>query len=131
MPAITRLKLQNFKSFSQLTLHFDAGTNVLIGDNETGKSSALLALDSALSASRSRVEAIGYEALFNQAVFRKLLAGPARLDLLPEVIVDVFLEDGTDQGLYGYQNLAETDSDGVRMAIVPLVESSGPRCLSC
>lgn len=101
MPAITQLVLQNFKSFSELTLLFDAGTNVLIGDNETGKSSVLLALDLALSASRSRVETIGYEALLNQAAVKKFLAGPARLDLLPEVIVDIFLEDGADQGLYG------------------------------
>lgn len=129
MPAITQLVLQNFKSFSQLTLHFDAGTNVLIGDNETGKSSVLLALDLALSASRSRVETIGYEALLNQAAVKKFLAGPARLDLLPEVIVDVFLEDGADQGLYGYQNIVGTDSDGVRMAIVPLVEEFGPTIL--
>lgn len=62
VPTIKKLQLQNFKSFDALTLHFDAGTNVLIGNNETGKSSVLLALDLALSASRSRVETIGYEA---------------------------------------------------------------------
>lgn len=129
MPAITQLVLQNFKSFPKLTLHFDAGTNVLIGDNETGKSSVLLALDLALSASRSRVETIGYEALLNQSAVRTFLAGPRRLDLLPEVIVDVFLEDGKAEGLYGYQNLAETDSDGIRMAIVPLIEEYRPTIL--
>jgi predicted ATPase len=125
MPTITKLVLHNFKSFCDLTLQFDAGTNVLIGDNETGKSSVLLALDLALSASRSRVETIGYEALLNQSAVRKFLAGPARLDLLPEVIVDVFLEAGDDQGLYGRQNSTGADSDGLRMAIVPLVEDFG------
>lgn len=59
MPAIKKLILQNFKKFDSLMLEFDAGVNVLIGDNETGKSSVLLALDLALSASRSRVETIG------------------------------------------------------------------------
>ncbi|MCF5651429.1 AAA family ATPase [Pseudomonas syringae] len=129
MPAITQLVLQNFKSFPALTLNFDPGTNVLIGDNETGKSSVLLALDLALSASRSRVETIGYEALFSQAAVKKFLSGPARLDLLPEVIVDVFLEDGEDQGLYGYQNLTQAAGDGLRMAIVPLIEDFGPTIL--
>ncbi|CAI8855321.1 AAA family ATPase [Pseudomonas syringae] len=39
-----KLILQNFKKFDSLMLEFDAGVNVLIGDNETGKSSVLLAL---------------------------------------------------------------------------------------
>lgn len=103
MPAIKKLVLQNFKRFDALTLQFDPGTNVLIGDNETGKSSVLLALDLTLSASRSRIETIGYDALINQGAVEKFLAGPARLDLLPEVVVDVFLEEGDDQGFFGTQ----------------------------
>ncbi|KTB77295.1 hypothetical protein AO070_17140 [Pseudomonas syringae pv. syringae PD2766] len=101
MPAIKKIEVKNFKSFGDLTLEFDPGKNVLIGDNETGKSSVLLALDLALSASRSRVETIGYEALLNQGAAQKFLAGPATLDLLPEIIVDVFLEEGGEQGFHG------------------------------
>lgn len=126
MPAIKKVVLENFKSFDVLTLQFDPGTNVLIGDNETGKSSVLLALDLTLSASRSRVENIGYEALLNQSAVQKFLAGPLKLELLPQVIVDVFLEEGDDQGFYGTQNLLGTKTDGLRMAIVPLVEEFGP-----
>lgn len=63
MPSIKKIVVKNFKSLGDLTLEFDPGKNVLIGDNETGKSSVLLALDLALSASRSRVETIGYEVL--------------------------------------------------------------------
>lgn len=95
MPAIKKIVIKNFKRIADLTLEFDPSKNILIGDNETGKSSVLLALDLALSASRSRVENIGYEALLNQGAVQNFLAGPARLDLLPEVIVDVFLERGT------------------------------------
>jgi predicted ATP-dependent endonuclease of OLD family len=51
--------LHNFKRFDALELDFDGQRNVLIGDNESGKSSILLALDLALSASRSRVETVG------------------------------------------------------------------------
>ncbi|EQB0423530.1 ATP-dependent nuclease [Pseudomonas aeruginosa] len=125
MPAIKKIVVKNFKSFDNLTLEFDPCKNVLIGDNETGKSSLLLALDLALSASRSRVEAIGYEALLNQGAVQKFLAGPATLDLLPAVIVDVFLEEGGDQGFYGTQNVLGTMTDGLRMAIVPLIEEFG------
>ncbi|KFC79763.1 ATP-dependent nuclease [Rahnella aceris] len=125
MPVIKKIVIKNFKSIADLTLEFDAGKNVLIGDNETGKSSVLLALDLTLSASRSRVENIGYEALLNQSAVQNFLAGPARLDLLPEVIVDVFLEEGDDQGFYGTQNVLGTQTDGLRMAIVPLIEEFG------
>lgn len=44
MPAIKKIVVKNFKSFENLSLEFDPGRNVLIGDNETGKSSVLLAL---------------------------------------------------------------------------------------
>lgn len=125
MPAIKKIVVKNFKSFGDLTLEFDPGKNVLIGDNEAGKSSVLLALDLALSASRSRVETIGYEALLNQGAVQKFLAGPATLDLLPEVIVDVFLEEGDEQGFHGTQNVLGTQTDGLRMAIVPLIEEFG------
>lgn len=125
MPAIKKIVIKNFKRIADLTLEFDPSKNILIGDNETGKSSVLLALDLALSASRSRVENIGYEALLNQGAVQNFLAGPARLDLLPEVIVDVFLEEGDDQGFYGTQNVLGIQTDGLRMAIVPLIEEFG------
>jgi len=108
MPAIKKIVIKNFKRIADLTLEFDPDKNILIGDNETGKSSVLLALDLALSASRSRVENIGYEALLNQGAVQIFLAGPARLDLLPEVIVDVFLEEGDDKGFYCTQNVLGT-----------------------
>lgn len=100
MPAIKKMMLQNFKKFGSLTLEFEAGINVLIGDNETGKSSVLLALDLVLSASRSRVETIGYESLLARSAVSAFQRGPRTLDLLPELVVDVFLDEGDDQGYY-------------------------------
>ena len=59
MPLITRLMLQNFKKFPELDLRFSNDRNILVGDNESGKSTILLALDLVLSDSRHRVEALG------------------------------------------------------------------------
>lgn len=126
MPAIKKVMLQNFKRFELLTLEFDGGVNVLIGDNETGKSSVLLALDLTLSASRSRVETIGYESLLAQSAVRVFQQGPRRLEQLPVLVVDVFLAEGDDPGLYGTQNLAGAMTDGIRMEIAPLIEEFGP-----
>jgi hypothetical protein len=55
MPLITRLMLQNFKKFPELDLRFTHDRNILVGDNESGKSTILLALDLVLSDSRHRV----------------------------------------------------------------------------
>ena len=52
MPLITRLMLQNFKKFPELDLRFTHDRNILVGDNESGKSTILLALDLVLSDSR-------------------------------------------------------------------------------
>ncbi|EPL16051.1 ATP-dependent endonuclease [Pseudomonas sp. CF161] len=122
MPVITKLMLQNFKQFGSLTLDFDSGTNVLIGDNETGKSTVLIALDLAMSASRSRIETIGFEALINREAVRAFLNGPRGIDNLPKVIVDVFLQEGDEEYLYGAQNLTDTSTDGLRMKIAPVDE---------
>lgn len=79
MPLITRLMLQNFKKFPELDLHFSADRNILVGDNESGKSTILLALDLVLSDSRHRVEALGVESLLpsqRSGAFREESAAP-------------------------------------------------------
>ncbi|MDT4817340.1 AAA ATPase domain protein [compost metagenome] len=120
MPVIRKVILQNFKQFTRLDLEFDPRRNVLIGDNETGKSSVLLALDLALSASRTRIENLGFDTLFCKPVVEEFLDGPKGLDQLPELIVDVFLEEGRDQTLYGTGNLDGRETDGLRMVIEPV-----------
>lgn len=121
MPNIRKLILQNFKQFRRLDLDFDNRHNVLIGDNETGKSSVLLALDLALSGSRNRVENLGFDTLFCKPVIEEFLDDARRgIEQLPTLIVDVFLEEGQDQGLYGVGNLEGRETDGIRMIIEPV-----------
>ncbi len=120
MPVIRKLILQNFKQFRRLELDFDPRHNVLIGDNETGKSSVLLALDLALSGSRNRAENLGFETLFCKPVIEEFLDGRRSIEGLPTLIVDIFLEEGQDQGLYGAGNLEGRETDGIRMSIEPV-----------
>ena len=95
MATIKRLVLRNFKRFKTLELEFDPELNILVGGNETGKSSVLQALDIVLSASRSKVEALGIETLFNVDCITEFLAGERKIEDLPELLVEVFL-DGID-----------------------------------
>ncbi len=46
MPAIRKVVLRNFKRFERLDLPLNPGLNVLLGDNEAGKSSVTLPLKS-------------------------------------------------------------------------------------
>lgn len=125
MPVITRLMLRNFKKFESLTLDFQPGRNVLIGDNESGKSSILLALDLVLGNSRHRVETLGPESLLSQHAVAVFLAGERRAELLPELIADVFFSTGVNPDLNGRQNLADRDADGLRMRIAPMLDEYG------
>lgn len=122
MRAIRKVVIQSFKKFKNLTLDFESGKNVLIGNNEAGKSSVLLALDITLSGSRNRIETLGIDTLLNKEAVDAFLAGDKRLDKLPKLIVDVFLEEGDDENLYGTNNALQRNTDGLRMVIAPMEE---------
>ncbi|KAF1018644.1 MAG: DNA replication and repair protein RecF [Paracidovorax wautersii] len=93
---IRRLVLKNFKRFKALELEFDPELNILVGGNEAGKSSVLQAMDIVLSASRSKVESIGLEALFNANCIAEFLAGDRRIANLPELLVEVYFDGLSD-----------------------------------
>ena len=41
---IKSLELENFRNYSQLSINFDSGTNILYGDNAQGKTNILEAI---------------------------------------------------------------------------------------
>ncbi len=95
MPTIRKLVLKNFKRFRALELDFDPELNILVGGNEAGKSSVLQAIDIVLSASRSKVETLGLECLFNVDCIANFLAGQRRIADLPELLIEVTLMGST------------------------------------
>jgi putative ATP-dependent endonuclease of OLD family len=95
VPTIKRLVLRNFKRFKTLELEFDPELNILVGGNEAGKSSILQALDIVLSASRSKVEALGIETLFNANCIAEFLDGERKIEDMPTLLVELYL-DGID-----------------------------------
>ncbi len=92
MPTIRRLVLKNFKRFKTLELEFDPELNILVGGNEAGKSSILQALDIVLSASRSKVEALGIETLFNANCIAEFLDGERKIEDMPTLLVELYLD---------------------------------------
>ncbi|WP_336952976.1 ATP-dependent nuclease [Acinetobacter sp. AS167] len=126
---IEKLILNNFKKFESLELSFDCGVNTLIGDNETGKSTVLLALDLLLGINRSRVESIGIESLLCKKAVDTFLIGPKTIDKLPHLFVEIWLKNGTDHELNGNYNSKGVIADGIRLEISPIDDDYGAAIL--
>lgn len=73
MIMISKIKLHNFKRFQDLPLDLDPEMNIFIGDNESGKSTILQAIDLVARGSRTRIEEIGLDKLLMQMLYHLLL----------------------------------------------------------
>lgn len=122
MRIIHKLVLQNFKRFGRFECSFNESRNILIGDNEAGKSTILSALDLVLSGSRSRIETIGLSTLFNAEVIKEFLAGDKNPNKLPKLFVEVYLSDQGRYELNGEQNSKGVNADGLRLECGPSEE---------
>jgi putative ATP-dependent endonuclease of OLD family len=117
---ITKLILKNFRKFRSLELDLKADMTILVGANEAGKSSILQAIDLVLSASRSKVEAIGLEALFNAASIQEFLGGARKITDLPVLWVEVYFDGALHHELDGRNNSKGGDHVGIKMVCKPI-----------
>ena len=123
MGTIRRLVLKNFKRFKALELEFDPELNILVGGNEAGKSSVLQALDIVLSVSRSKVDAIGIEALFNAECVAQFMRSSRKIVDLPELLIEVYFDDLEGRyDLDGRNNSKGIDHLGIKMVCKPVDE---------
>jgi putative ATP-dependent endonuclease of OLD family len=123
MGTIRRLVLKNFKRFKWLELEFDPELNILVGGNEAGKSSVLQAIDIVLSASRSKVEGMGLEALFNTDCIAEFLAGDRKTRDLPELLIELYFDNlSLRHDLDGRNNSKGTDHLGIKLVCKPVDE---------
>lgn len=122
---INKLKLLNFKRFPTLEIPFDEHLNILVGDNESGKSSILQAIDIVMRGSRHMVEEIGLDRLFNDSAvkeFRHL--NPRSVRQLPLMMIEIFLNDTGNPVLNGENNSERVNHDGIRCICQPNMEYS-------
>lgn len=116
---ISKIKLHNFKRFRDLEIPVEPDMNIFIGDNESGKSSILQAIDLAARGSRRRVEDIGQERLFNVQAIEGFMEGSKQQTCLPDMYVELYFGDARIEGLYGKNNSLHTDCSGIRMRCIP------------
>ena len=124
MKHIQKIKLQNFKRFKSLSIEFDPDINILIGDNESGKSSILSAINLVLSGSKSKIETVGLESLFNSDVISEYLKTDKAYQKLPVLFIEVFLNEQNNFDLNGNVNSDGKICDGLKLECSPNDELS-------
>lgn len=119
MKQITKIILHNFKRFMDLEIDLNPSMNLFIGDNESGKSTILQAIDLVARGSHTKVEDVGLERLFNVNVVDDFMKGDKALNKLPTMEIDLFFNEQNDEYLNGYNNFKGISSDGIRLVCEP------------
>lgn len=121
---IEKIHCLNFKGFRNRKIKgLHKGVNILIGDNDTGKSTVLLAIDLVLSANPNRVETIGLDRLLNQQAVDEFLTKPDRkFEDLPNLEVDLYLSEQGRQEFDGQHNIEETSAYGIYLRCRPRLD---------
>lgn len=120
MQYIKKIKLKNFKKFKEFEFELHEGLNTLIGDNESGKSSILQAIELVASGSRYKVESLGLDALFNKdAVNSFLELGEKTFEQLPELHAELFLAKDVQELNGTYHTDKKVEATGLHLSCVP------------
>lgn len=119
---LEKLRIQNYKSFSDKTFCFNSYKNIIVGENEAGKSTIIEAIQIVLTGSLS-YKNIFYSLnphLFNKNVVDKYVSdikagsNPA----LPKIEIEAFLRDDKDYVvLKGNNNSLNLNQPGIRLII--------------
>jgi putative ATP-dependent endonuclease of the OLD family len=119
---LTKIHIQNYRAFKDFTLDFSDGLNVIVGDNDAGKSTLLEAVNLALT-SRLRGRFLASELsphLFNQETAASYVAAVAEggNPAPPEILIDLYLEDSDDTAfLKGTNNGSLENVPGLRLRV--------------
>lgn len=103
--AISKVKIQNFKSFKDIfTLTLNKGLNVLVGDNESGKSTILEAIHVALTglycgwSIRNELSQYSFN---NETVIEYIQSVQAGNAIAPpELIIEIFFDEPVNAELF-------------------------------
>lgn len=118
MKRIKKLRVKNFKKFADETFDFNDDINILVGDNECGKSSVLEAIELCLNYShrgRPLLPEVMAE-LFNSECVETYLKGDKSQTSLPELLIEAYL-DG-DPELKGVNNSEGADTQGISLKML-------------
>jgi putative ATP-dependent endonuclease of the OLD family len=117
---LKKIHIENFRVFEHFNLDFRDGLNVLVGDNDSGKTTVLEAVHLALT-SRLRGRLIANDLsphLVNQAAAKRYLDAvrAGGNEPPPEIVIDLYLEEREETAfLKGTNNTAMENACGLRV----------------
>ncbi len=120
---IKKIYIQKYKVFKQFDLELNDTLNILVGDNEVGKSTILEAINLALT-KRFNGRFIEYELtpyIFNRESAEEYWASVkgGKAEPLPEIKIELYLNDSEElESLRGSMNTKKEDCIGVKLEIV-------------
>ena len=119
---IEKIRLQNYKRFHNYTIRPNPRINILIGDNEVGKSSILEAIDLVASGNMRRLEATGIDKLLNVDAVKSFCAGSRTIKDLPIMRIELYLQGQFDHTMNGKNNTDRRICDGIRLVCEPNID---------
>ncbi|MDR4496390.1 MAG: AAA family ATPase [Candidatus Scalindua sp.] len=120
---INKIFIQNYKIFDQFNLSMNSGLNIIVGDNEVGKSTILEAINLVLT-KRLNGKMIENELspyLFNRNAVKEYIKSiiEGKPTQLPEIIIELYLDDNSAlESLRGSMNSKREDAIGIKLEIV-------------
>jgi len=114
---VEKLIVKNFKKFGDAEFEFNSDTNIIVGDNDSGKSSVLEALEICLNCTfhgRPLVGELAAEFFNNEAVnaFLNLEDDGKTAERLPQILIEAYLADAPAQ-LSGTNNSTGSNTTGI------------------
>lgn len=116
---IKKIKLINYRRFRNYVIEPNDRINILVGDNEVGKSSILEAINLVTSGNLRIVDAIGLDRLLNIDAVKEFNAGTRKFENLPVLRIELYLSGEFDFTMNGKNNTDGTAQDGIRLVCVP------------
>ncbi|RYZ93179.1 MAG: DUF2813 domain-containing protein [Proteobacteria bacterium] len=120
--AIRKVRIQNYRCIRNLTMNFRKDLNIIVGDNDVGKSTVLEAINLALTGQLrgKSIYSERHQYLFNTDLVAEYLEkkrGGSK-DLPPSLEIEVyFFDDDDNQELRGANNSLREDSIGIKFSL--------------
>ena len=116
---IKKIRLINYKRFRDYVIEPNDRINILVGDNEVGKSSVLEAINLVAGGNVHRAEGIGLDRLINIDAVKEFEAGTRTFENLPVMRIELYLSGNFDHTMNGKNNTDGTAQDGIRLVCAP------------
>lgn len=116
MKNIEYLKIRGLKKFEYLNVNFNEHMNILVGENEAGKSTILEAINIVLNQKYNSTDKAILKDLFNIEQVQRFFKSPS-IDLLPQITIEISLnldpKAANTEYFYGEVNFDKTEKYGI------------------